>query len=83
MKPGTLQLVYGVTCFDLDCAYHDSLHTASERQAHRTARELGWQVVDGHWLCPMCARVEGAAAPTAFAIVNGNGQAPGRKAVRA
>ena len=55
MRLGTLEHVFGVTCSDRECAYHDSLHTANQKAATRTARELGWRRVDGQWYCPMCA----------------------------
>jgi hypothetical protein len=51
---GSIATVYAIRCAELDCSSCDCLYTTDKSQAERTARELGWRLVDGSWLCPCC-----------------------------
>jgi hypothetical protein len=44
-----------VRCADDGCLSSECLFTSDRAEAATTARELGWRLVDGSWLCPCCA----------------------------
>ncbi len=52
--PAGIVPVLGITCSDVECSYHESLHTADPGQAKITARQLGWRLMPEGPRCPLC-----------------------------
>jgi hypothetical protein len=52
---GAIATTCVVRCADDGCLAVECLFTSDRAEAATTARELGWRLVDGSWLCPCCA----------------------------